>query len=190
MTVSKPEVSVHALDQLDRDGGRTGDGQPQARQVGRGRVRMVEKGLVERGRARDHRDAVLGHVGDRLRDVEDGLRVDRRPRDQAGEDPRSIAEGVEERVDDEVAVATTQADQGGPVGEAPQVGCMGRKSTLGAAGRARGEEDVADVVGVEVCDPLVDDTWINVIACCDERPAVERPGGRVAPEHQRVAQVR
>ena len=77
-------------------------------------VGEVEDALEQRRRAREHRDALLGHHLEHLRHVEHLERHDRRAAQDARHPAGLVAERVEERVDDEVAVALAQADHVGP----------------------------------------------------------------------------
>ena len=56
------ELAAHAVDELDGDHGRAGDGQAQAREVVVGTPGMGQDRLVERGRSREHRDALAATV--------------------------------------------------------------------------------------------------------------------------------
>ena len=71
---------------------------------------MVEDRLEDGRRPGQHRDALLRDPGEQTVDVEDRLGHHGGPGHQTGQDARLVAEGVEERVDDEVAVARAQTD--------------------------------------------------------------------------------
>ena len=109
----EPEATAHLLDQLDRDRGGAEDREPQRGQVERVDVGMVEHPLVDGGRARERGDALLGDEAHRGRRLEHLERNDRRALHEAAENSRVQTERVEERQDDQVAVALTQADDVG-----------------------------------------------------------------------------
>jgi hypothetical protein len=92
------QLAPHPLDQRHRHLGRAGDREPQAGQVTATAFGVVEDHLVDRRRPGQHGDPFRLHQPHRLRRVEDRLRHQRRPADQAGEQARLEAEGVEERV--------------------------------------------------------------------------------------------
>ena len=74
---------------------------PQRGQVEVGPARVVEDRLEDRRGTRQHRDPL---VADPLQDhvhIEHRLGHHRGPGHQAGQDPGLVAEGVEERVDDQ-----------------------------------------------------------------------------------------
>ena len=107
---------------------------------------MVEDRLEEGGRARQHGDALGRHPLQDHVHVEDRLGDDGGPGHQAGQDPGLVAERVEERVDDQVAVPSAQPDHLGPGGEGPQRLAVGGHRPLGVPGRPRGEDQVGEVV--------------------------------------------
>ena len=98
------EFGLHAFDQDHRDRRRAGDGEPQRGQVVLVALGMVQQRLVDRGRPRQHGDAVFLHRGHGLLGVERQLGDQRRAGLQAGQDARLVAEVVEERIDAQVAV--------------------------------------------------------------------------------------
>ena len=140
------ELAAHAVDQLDRDDRGAGDGEAQAREVVVGAPGMVQDRLVEGGRSRQHGDALGGDGGEDLVHVEDRLGDDGRTLHETGDDARLVAEGVEERVDDEIAVAFGQAHDRRPRGEGAQRLRVGGHGSLGSSRRARGEDDIGEVV--------------------------------------------
>ncbi len=105
---------------------------------------MVEDRQVDRRRPGEHRDPFLGDPAEHRRHVEHRLGDDRRSLDQGGDEPRLVAEGVEERIDDQVAVTGGQPDDRRPVVEHPHGLTVGRHHTLRPAGRAGGEDDVGE----------------------------------------------
>ena len=107
---------------------------------------MGEDRLVEGGGPGEDADALLGDPpADRL-DVEDRLGDDRGPGHEGGQQPGLVAEGVEEGVHHQVAVALTQAHDRGPGPEGSQRLAVGGHHPLGAARGARGEDEVAHVL--------------------------------------------
>jgi hypothetical protein len=108
------QFALHPLDQRDRDVGRAGDRQAQAGQVASGALGMVQDRGVDRRRAREHGDPLSLHELHRPPGVEDRLRHQRRPADQAGEQARLEAEGVEERVHHQIPVGAGQSAAVGP----------------------------------------------------------------------------
>jgi hypothetical protein len=136
------ELVAHALDELHRDRRRAGDGQPQRREVVPVELRVGENRLVERRRARKHRDAVAADPLEHGGHVEDLLGEDRGAAHDRREPARLVAEGVEEGVHDQVSVALPQPHHFAPAGEGPQVLAVRGHHPLGAAGGAGGEEKI------------------------------------------------
>ena len=143
------ELVEDAADQLHRDVGGAGDGDPQAREVVVAAVRVVEDRLVDRRRARQHRDPLGGHAGERPVDVEHRLGEHRGAGRDRGEDARLQPEHVEVRVHHQVAVAGGEPRHRHPVGGDEQGAGVGLHHALGRAGGAGGEEDVGRVVGAD-----------------------------------------
>ena len=147
--VSKPS-SAHAPDQLDGHRRRAGDRQGAATTC---RTRRRGDGRGSTGRS----SAGPGSIetcssATRLHhrvDVEHRVRDDRRALEDAREDAGLQAERVEERVDDEVAVALAQPDDIRPGVVRAHARPVREHRALRAAGRARGEEDVGEVVAGE-----------------------------------------
>src|SRR4051812_33834305 len=119
-------------------------------------VRRVEDRLEERRRSGKHGDVFT------CEHVEDGRYIEARERhhrgtaQQAGEDAGLVAEGVEERVDDQVTVTLVQPDDLAPGGEDAQRLCLRRDHRLGPAGRTGREEEVAHRLAVPRGGPPVD----------------------------------
>ena len=103
-TWSMRQLVAHPLDQHHGYDGRAGDREPQRGQVALGAAGRVEQRLVERRRAREDRDPLRLDQPHRLVDVEGRDRVERAAGEQADHDADLVAEGVEERVDHQVAV--------------------------------------------------------------------------------------
>ena len=129
---------------------------------------MVQDGLVDGRRSREHGDALFGDPGHHRRNVEHRVGDVGSPGHEAGQDARVEAKGVEIRVDDQVAVAGSQADHLAPRLEAPADGGVDEHGTFGQAGGARGEHDVAKIVAA----------------------SPRRPGRRRRPRHTRSARSR
>ena len=145
---SKLSSALHPLDQRDRHDRRAGDREPQGGQVVAVARRMVEdrsgRSSARPGRTVIRSASISSH---RASDVEDRLRHDGRAGEQAGDDAGLVAEAVEERVDHEVAVGGGRPRRTPPRRSATPIDLAVRAHhALAAAGRARGEQDVADVV--------------------------------------------
>ena len=150
------QLLAHAADQLDRDRRRAGDREAQRREIELGDARVVEDRLVDGRRPGQHRDRLLGDALHHRVDVEHRVRHDRRALDQAREDAGLQPERVEERVDDEIAVAGPEPDHGRPRVVRLHARAVREHRALGPAGRARGEEDVGERVAGERGAALVD----------------------------------
>ena len=74
------QLFADAPDELDRDVGRARDRDAQARDVAVRAIGMVEQRVVDRRRAREHRDALAFDEGEHDTRVEHGEREDRRAR--------------------------------------------------------------------------------------------------------------
>ena len=74
-----------------------------------------------------------------------GDRQHRRAADERGDQPALQPEGVEVRVDHQVAVALAQVRERRPLLVHPQRLAVIHHHALGPPGRARGEDDVGDV---------------------------------------------
>jgi hypothetical protein len=144
------------LDQRRRDGGRAGDREPQRGQVVPPAPGMVEQAGVEGRRPRQHGDPLAVDERHGPRHVEDRLRHDGGAADQAGQDARLEPEAVEERVDDQVAVAGVEPRDARPrLGHTQRLPVRAHR-TLAAPGRAGREQNVADVLGGDGVGPAVD----------------------------------
>jgi hypothetical protein len=82
--------------------------------------------------------------------ITDGVRKDRGALEEAGQDSRLEPKSVEERIDDEVAVAFLEADDAGPAPVGAHARTVGQHRSLREAGCARGEQDVAQIIGLDV----------------------------------------
>ena len=139
--------------------------------------------MVQRGRARQHGHPFLRHPGQHRVDVEDGLGQGRGPPHEGGQKAGLVAEGVEEGVDHEIAVALFQAHDGAPVGEDAQALGVGGGDALGAARGARGEDDVGEIPADHRPRPLVGRAGRHRLASGQVLlPGHGVPGG-VAPQH-------
>ena len=130
MIIENGQLVVDAADELDGDVGRAGDRDPQAGQVVAVAVGVVEDRLVERRRAGQHGDLLVGDAGQRPVDVEHRLGEHRRPGRDRGEDPGLQPEHVEVRVHHQVAVARGEAGHRHPVGGHPQRPAVGLHDAL------------------------------------------------------------
>ena len=141
------QIGPEAPDHLDGHDRGAGHHQAQRSEVEALPVGVVEDGLEDGRRAGQHGDPLLVDAPDHPVDVEHRLGHHGGPGHQAGQDPRLVPEGVEERVDDQVAVALVQADDLGPGGKGPQGLTVGGHRPLGVAGGPRGEDEVGEVAG-------------------------------------------
>ena len=143
------QLGIDPPDQLDRDVGRTGDGDAQGREVVVVAGGVVEDGLVERGRTGQHRDPLGRDPGEDPVHVEHRLGEHRRPRRHTGQDARLEPEHVEVRVHLEIDVAGRKAGHGHPVSGDGERAPVRHDDALGHPRGARREEDVRRVVGGE-----------------------------------------
>ena len=98
------------------------------------------------------------------------MRHDGRAAHEAYEDPRLVAERVEERVDDQVAVALAEANDVRPHLEDAERLRVRRHDTLGLPGRAAREDDVGEVVGL--AGSLIEDRFLYFLTVLSERGPV------------------
>ena len=185
------QVAPHPLDQRDRDVGRAGDREAQAGQVTGAALGVVQDRGVDRRRAGEHGDPHRLDQPHRLPGVEDRLRHQRRPADQAGEQARLEAEGVEERVHHQVAVRAGQlgAVRPGP-GDAQRPLVRGHRA-LAPPGRPGGEHDVADVPGTYPFGPLTHHRGRNRCpAPLERRPVLGHPHHQAEPVQRNVLGIR
>ena len=160
-----------------------GDREAQRRHVEVGDARVVEDRLVHRRRPGQHRDALLGDALHHRVDVEHRVRDDRRALDRAlARMPGLQPERVEERVDDEVAVAGAQADDGRPRVVRLHARRVREHRALGPAGGARREEDVGEVVAVSARSRR-DLRRGRLVGAREEVVPADRAVGRRAAQH-------
>ena len=138
-------VGPERLDELDGNHRGAGHHEAEGRQVEGVTLRVVEDRLEDGGRARQDTDPLVGHPLQHDVDVEHRLRNHRGTGHQASQDARLVAEGVEERVHDEVAVAGTQSDHLRPRGERPERLAVGGHGPLRVPGGTRREHEVGQV---------------------------------------------
>ena len=91
------QLVVDAADQLDRDVGRAGHRDAEARQIVAGAAGVVEDRLVQRRRPGQHRHALGGHAGQHAVHVEHRLGQHGRAAGDAGQDAGLEPEHVEVR---------------------------------------------------------------------------------------------
>lgn len=103
------QLAAQPLDQFQGDHGGAGDHQAQRGEVVPGAGGVVQELLMEGGRAGEDGDPLGGDLGERGLHAEDRLGDHRRAAQQTGDDAGLVAEGVEERVDDQVAVVLPEA---------------------------------------------------------------------------------
>ena len=120
------------------------------------RLLAREQRLEQGGRTRQHRDMVIDDAPQHDVGVEHRLRQDGGAAQQACEPARLVAEGMEERVDDQVAIAMPQTDDRGPRIENADVLRVRAHHALRLAGGARGEENVGDILGAQPREPRIE----------------------------------
>ncbi len=182
----EPELPTHPGDQGGRDDRRTGDRQPQRAEVGTRARGVLEQRAVERRRPRDHVDAFARDDPQRDVDVEDLERHAGGALDQAGQQACLVAEGVEERCDDEHPLALPEPHRVGPGAEEPDALAVGGDGALGLPGGAGGEDDVARVLGRDGAGRLLDVLLGHLLGPGEEAPQV----GGTDHLHVRVSQCR
>ncbi len=184
------QFAAQPFDEPQRDHGRAGDDQAQGGEVVVVALGVVEERLVEGGRPGEYGDPLGGDVREDGVHVEHGLRDHRGPAHQAGDDPRLVAEGVEEGVHDQVAVALAQSGELAPHVVAAQGLGVGDDRALGAAGGAGGEDDVGGGLGADGLGALADRCGRYAVPARQEvLPRAEGVGG-VVGEDDDLFQVR
>jgi hypothetical protein len=139
------QLAADALDERDRDIGRADDGGPQRRQVPLALRGGGQQRVVERRRAGQHRDPFPLHQAEDGGPVVHRHRQHRRAGDEGRDQPRLVAEDVEERVHDQVPVAPLEADELAPLHPRPDRPRVAHHDALGPPGGAGSEEDSAGV---------------------------------------------
>ena len=119
-------------------------------------VGMVEQRVVDRRRPGQHRDPLALDDLEHDARVEHREREDRRAAHEAREAAGLVAEDVEERVRDQVAVAGAQVGPVAPVEVRAQRLAVRHHDALRVPGRARREHDVARIVGADRRDARVE----------------------------------
>ncbi|MGX1504290.1 UNVERIFIED_CONTAM: hypothetical protein RKD43_002915 [Streptomyces graminofaciens] len=142
--------------------------EPQGAQVVPAARRVVEQRPVQGRRAGQHGDPFRGDVREDGLHVEDGLRDHRGAAGEAGDDARLVAEGVEERVHDQVAVTLAQPGELAPQVVAAQGLGVGDDRALGAAGGAGGEDEIGGVVGGDGGGALPHLPGVHAVAAGEE----------------------
>ena len=114
-SMASPSVRrAHSLDQHDRYDGRAGHREPEGAEVEVAAVRSGEDRLVERRRSGKQGDPLVLDEPHRGGDVERRDRVERGAGEEPDDDADLVAEGVEERVDHEVAVVRARRRRARP----------------------------------------------------------------------------
>ena len=144
------EPVAHVMDHLHRDGRRSGYGETQRGEVEAIQVGVVQDGLVDGGRSGEHGDALLADSPHHRWHVEHRVGDERDAAHEAGEDPGVQAKGVEERVDDQVAVPGPEPDDIAPRLEGPTDRRVPEHGALRGSGGARCEHEVAEVVALDL----------------------------------------
>ena len=108
---------------------------------------MGEQGLKEGGRAGQHADPMPFDQAQRALRVEGRLGIDGRPAQERGEPARLVAEGMEEGVDDQIAILPVQPHGGSPFLESGDVLPVGDHGPLGRSGGAGAVHDVGELFG-------------------------------------------
>ena len=177
------QLVAHAPDQLDGNAGRARHREAQRREVEVGEARMIEDRLVHRGRSGQHRHAFVGDALHHRVDVEHRVRNDRRALDEAREDAGLQTERVEERVDDEVAVAGPEADDGRPRVVRLHARAVRQHRAFRSAGRARREQDVGERRAGELVAAGRDRLRGDGLAAGEEVGPVDRAHDRRSAQH-------
>ena len=151
------QFAAQPFDEPERDDGRAGDDQAQRRR-GRGWSRWGWSSsdwwrVGGPGRTEIRSAATLART---VSTLNTGCGTIVAPAHQAGDDPGLVAEGVEERVHDQVAVALAQSGELAPHVVAAQGLGVGDDGALGAAGGAGGEDDVRGRLGADRLRALAD----------------------------------
>ena len=137
------QLLVHPTDEFHRDVGGPGDPGAQGRQpmlVGHRQQRVIQ-----RRRSRQHRDPFGFDQIDHGGHLEHRNRQDGGAPDQRGDASGLVAEGVEERVDDQVPVTLAQVGEIAPLAVEPQCLFVIHHHALGPAGGTGGVDDIGDV---------------------------------------------
>ena len=159
---------------------------PQARDVAARAVGMVEQRVVDRRRPGQHRDPLAFDELEHDAGVEHREREDRRAAHEAREAAGLVAEDVEERVRDQVAVAGAEVGPVAPVEVRAQRLAVRHHDALRAAGRSRREHDVARVVGADRRDARVEIGVGHRAPAGDEVVPGDRRAGGLTGEQDRV----
>ena len=117
----------------------------------------------------DHAHPLPLDGAERLAGFEGGNGERGRAGHEAEHPPGLVAEAVEERRDDEIAVAVAEAEVRTPALERAQALRVGEQHALGTAGRSRREHDVGDVVTVDRVDPRDRGVFVDRVAAGEER---------------------
>ena len=158
----------------------------QARDVAARAVGMVEQRVVDRRRPGEHRDPLALDDLEHDTGVEHREREDRRAAHEAREAPGLVAEDVEERVRDQVAVAGAQVGPVAPVEVRAQRLAVRHHDALGVPGGARREHDVARIVGADRRDARVELGGGHRAAARDEVVPGDRRAVGLTGEQDRV----
>ena len=139
-------------DEFHRHDGGTGHDESQRPHDGNG-IGTSEQGLEERRRPRQHRDGFGLEVSTHNLEVEHWFWVDGGPSHETGQESRLVAKGVEEGIDDQVAVAVTESHDRGPGAEGPERLRVTGRDALRVPGCPRGEDEVRRRVRVHCGAP-------------------------------------
>ena len=142
--------------------------------------------VVDRRRPGQHGDPLALDDLEHDAGVEHREREDRRAAHEAREAAGLVAEDVEERVRDQVAVAGAQVGPVAPVEVRAQRLAVRHHDALRAPGRARREHDVARIVGADRRDPRVEIGVGHRAAAVDEVVPADRRAVGLAGEQDRV----
>ncbi|MNQ73226.1 hypothetical protein D3C85_879500 [compost metagenome] len=138
----KAQFVAHAVDHLHRNRCRPGHRNAQGAQVEFTALRMGKQRLIQRRWPGQHGDAFALHAFEHGLHVEHLLRQEGAATHQRCQPAGLVAEGVEERIDDQVAIALAQTDDIAPVPHDSQVLAVAGHHAFGFTSGARGEQHV------------------------------------------------
>ncbi|MNF86991.1 hypothetical protein D3C84_694450 [compost metagenome] len=144
---------------------------------------MIEHRGIERRRPGQEAHPVTFDPRQHRLGLEGALRQDARTADQRRQPTGLEAEGVEEGVDDQVAVVGVEADDLPPVIEQAHILPVGAEHTLGIAGGARSEDQVAQAVAIQRGAALLQLLLVDFTGADQEAFPIGSAGPRLLQHH-------
>ena len=141
----KAKLFAHLSYQLHRYRSCTGYRQAQAGQIVVLPLRMGQQGLVDSRRAGDHGDFFTLDLRQYRVQIEIQHRQYARATNNCRQPTGLVAEGVEERVDNQVVVICSQSDCAAPVLEGTDILTVTGHHTLGVTGRTGGKQYIESI---------------------------------------------